>query len=226
MCLSIVCAHIVHVHVHTLYVNECTCARSHGRKVLQLLNISLTAISNYFISHTCGIVVSPSVHVHVYVAPQVIVVSFSCLLVFAMVDQYLYTKQRAVFYAAQGLNASAISRALSAEGLPYSPKSVSLLLRKLKAGQSLVRKRAVGRPSKTTQKVRDLIEEQMQRDNETTATELDHLRQANGIKLSRSTILHCHKQLGWTYCGGAYCQLIREPNKLKRLSWCMENQCS
>ena len=111
------------------------------------------AISNYFISHTCGIVVSPSVHVHVHVAPQVIVVSFSCyLLAFVMVDKYLYTKQRTVFYAAQGLNASAISRALATEGLPYSPKSVSLLLRKLKAGQSLFRKLAVGRPSKATQK--------------------------------------------------------------------------
>ena len=165
-------------------------------------------------------------YIHVYVAPQVIVVSFSCLLVFTMVEKYLYTKQRAVFYAAKGLNASAISRALATEGLPYSPRSVSLLLRKLKAGQSLVRKRAVGRPRKTTQRVRDLIEEQMQRDDETTATELDRLLQGNGIKLSRSTILRCCRQLGWTYRGAAYCQLIREPNKLKRLSWCMENQCT
>ena len=143
-----------------------------------------------------------------------------------MVDQYLYTKQRAVFYAAQGLNASAISRALSAEGLPYSPKSVSLLLQKLKAGQSIASKRGAGRPSKTMQRVRDLIEEQMQKDDETTAAELNRLLQANGIKLSRSTILRCRRQLGWTYRGAAYCQLIREPNKLKRLSWCMENQCT
>ena len=163
---------------------------------------------------------------YLYTKQRAVFYSVVSLLAFAMVDKYLYTKQRAVFYAAQGLNASAISRALATEGLPYSPKSVSLLLRKLKAGQSIVRKRAVGRPSKTTQRVRDLIEEQMQRDDETTATELDRLLQANGIKLSRSTILRCRKQLGWTYRGAAYCQLIREPNKLKRLSWCMENQCT
>ena len=153
----------------------------------------------------------------------VIVVS---LLAFAMVDKYLYTKQRAVFYAAQGLHASAISRALATEGLPYSPKSVSLLLRKLKAGQSIARKRGAGRPRKTTQRVRDLIEQQMQKDDETTASELDRLLQANGVKLSHSTILRCRRQLGWTYRGAAYCQLIREPNKLKRLTWCMENQCT
>ena len=145
---------------------------------------------------------------------------------FAMVDKYLYTKQRAVYYAAQGLNDSAISRVLATEGLPYCPKSVSLLLRKLKAGQSIVRKPAVGRPRKTTQRVRDLIEEQMQKDDDSSATELDRLLQGKGIKLSRSTILRCRRQLGWTYRGAAYCQLIREANKLKRLSWCMENQCT
>ena len=70
----------------------------------------------------------------------------------AMSDKYLYIK-RAVFYAAQGLNASAISKALCFERSFYSPKSVSLLLRKLKEGQSIVRKPSTGRTSKATQKV-------------------------------------------------------------------------
>ena len=163
---------------------------------------------------------------YLYTKQRAVFYSVVSLLAFAMVDKYLYTKRRAVFYAAQGLNASAISRALATEGLPYSPTSVSLLLLKLKARQSIVRKRGAGRPSKTTQRVKDLIEEQMQKDDETTASELDRLLQAKGIKLSRSTILRCRRQLGWTYRGAAYCQLIREANKLKRLSWCMENQCN
>ena len=29
----------------------------------------------------------------------------------------------------------------------------------------------------------------------------------------------CHRALGWTCSGSAYCQLIQDPNKLKRLSW-------
>lgn len=141
-----------------------------------------------------------------------------------MADKYKYTKRRALFYAAQGLNASSISRALAAEGLLYSSKSVSLLLRRVKAGQSVARKKSTGRPSKITQQVKHLIEEQMQKDDETTASELDHLLQCNGIKLSQSTILRCRRQLGWTYRGAAYCQLIRECNKEKRLTWCIENQ--
>ena len=139
-------------------------------------------------------------------------------------EKFLYTKQRAVFYAAKGLKGTAISKALSKEGLTYSPKSASLLIRKLKRGESVLRKPSTGRPSKVTQRVKDVIEEQMQKDDETTAAELDCILQREGIKLSRSTILRCHRKLGWTYRGAAYCQLIREPNKLKRLSWCMENQ--
>jgi hypothetical protein len=63
----------------------------------------------------------------------------------------------------------------------------------------------------------------MQADDETTAIELKRKLDANGINLSLSTILRCRRNLGWTYRGSAYCQLIREPNKLK-LSWCLENQ--
>lgn len=106
------------------------------------------------------------------------------------------------------------------EGLAYSPKSVSLLLRKLRDGQSIVRKHSTGRISKATQRVQNIIEEQMQRDDETTAAKLDRILQANGIKLSRSTILRCRRKLGWTYRGAGYCQLISEPNMIKRCS-CM-----
>ena len=141
-----------------------------------------------------------------------------------MADKYLYTKQRTVFYAAKGLNASAISRALSSERLTYSPKSVSLLLKKLREGKGIARRPSTGRISKATQRVQEIIEEQMRRDDETTAVELDRILQVSGIKLSHSTILRCRRKLGWTYRGAAYCQLIREPNKLKRLSWCFENQ--
>ena len=66
-----------------------------------------------------------------------------------------------------------------------------------------------------TQRVKDIIEEQMQKDDETTADDLDRILQREGIKLSCSTILLCRRKLGWTYRGAAYCQIIREANKLK-----------
>ena len=67
-----------------------------------------------------------------------------------------------------------------------------------------------GRPCKTTQQVKEIVEEQMQKDDETTASELQQILQVNGIHLSHSTILRCRRKLGWTYRGAAYCQLIEE----------------
>ena len=29
----------------------------------------------------------------------------------------------------------------------------------------------------------------------------------------------CHTSLGWTFGGSAYCQMIREANKVNRLEW-------
>ncbi len=63
----------------------------------------------------------------------------------------------------------------------------------------------------------------MQEDDETTAPQLVRHLQANGIKLSRSIILRCCRQLGWTFRGSAYCHLIGEVNKQERLTWCQDN---
>ena len=59
----------------------------------------------------------------------------------------------------------------------------------------------------------------MRLDDETTATQLHELLTHNGISLSLRTILRCREQLGWTFRGSAYCQLIRDVNKQKRLDW-------
>ena len=67
--------------------------------------------------------------------------------------------------------------------------------------------------------VKELVEEQMQKDDETTAYQLHHLLVENEIEISLKTVLRCRTTLGWTFRGSAYCQLIREANKVKRLQW-------
>ncbi len=60
----------------------------------------------------------------------------------------------------------------------------------------------------------------MQRDDETTGKELAvQLYQETGAKVSTRSIYRGRKELGWSYRGAAYCQLIREVNKQKRLQW-------
>ena len=93
-------------------------------------------------------------------------------------------KRRALYYAAKGLNPSAISRALGEEGQQYSRKSVSMLLRKVRETGSFSRKPGSGKSTKITQRVKDLIEEEMQKDDETTASQLGHLLRENGIEIS------------------------------------------
>lgn len=100
----------------------------------------------------------------------------------------------------------------------------------------------------------------MEKDDETTATQLHKMLNENGIDISLRTVLRlvvqyytqyyymyikqctmyvcdgggeieyvtivcrCRTSLGWTFRGSAYCQMIREANKVKRLEWALNNQ--
>ena len=73
-----------------------------------------------------------------------------------------------------------------------------------------------------TREIKLLIEEEMKRDDETTAYQLHSLLVSKGHSISLKTILRCWTSLGWTFRGSAYCQLIREVNKQKRLAWVLK----
>ena len=64
----------------------------------------------------------------------------------------------------------------------------------------------------------------MRKDGETTATQLSEILRQNCISISLCTVLRCREQLGWTFRGSAYCQLIRNVNKQKRLEWALANR--
>ena len=85
----------------------------------------------------------------------------------------------------------------------------------------LFRLHGSGRPSKVTAEIRQIVDDQ---DDETTAVQLFHLLKEKGHPLSLRTILHCRSSLGWTFRGSSYCQLIRLPNKVKRLEWAKANE--
>ena len=88
---------------------------------------------------------------------------------------------------------------------------------------TIARKPGSGFPPKLLPQIKQLIEAKMRADDETTATQLQTLLASHGVYVSLSTILRSRKQLGWIYRGSAYCQLIREPNKQKRLEFAMAN---
>ena len=72
-----------------------------------------------------------------------------------------------------------------------------------------------GRPTKLTPAVLQQIDNTMEQDDETTARELQ--------SVSAKTALNGRRLLGWTRRGTAYCQMIREPNRVKRREWARVN---
>ena len=85
------------------------------------------------------------------------------------------------------------------------------------------RREGSSRPTKITPAVKAVVDAQMRLDDETTAIQLYALLQLKGFNISLATILRARTALGWTFRGSAYCQLIREANKLKRLDWAKAN---
>ena len=63
----------------------------------------------------------------------------------------------------------------------------------------------------------------MEQDDETTARELQSVLASNGTSVSAKTALNGRRLLGWTRRGTAYCQMIREPNRVKRREWARVN---
>lgn len=131
-----------------------------------------------------------------------------------------YKKLRILHYYSQGYKPYTISKLLeSNEGLKVSRFGVAKFIKHYEQTGAISRKPGSGRPSKVTREIKLVVEEQMNKDDETTAYQLHSLLVSKGYELSLKTILRCRTTLGWTFRGSAYCQLIREANKQKRFAW-------
>ena len=134
-----------------------------------------------------------------------------------------YLKRRALHFYAMGLSPRAIADALAAEGLSATRQGLALLIKRYNRTGTVERCVGSGRPSTILPWVKAIVESQMREDDETTAVQLAAILSNKGYKLSLSTILRSRRSLGWTFRGSAYCQMIRHPNKLKRLEWAQRN---
>lgn len=130
-----------------------------------------------------------------------------------------YLKRRALVFRSMGLSPAAVVKALSNKGLAATRQGIKKFFDRYNLTMSLERRPGSGRPSRITEAVKKIVEGQMRCDDETTATQLLVLLNRNGYRFSLATILRCRKTLGWTFRGSAYCQMIRDANKLKRLEW-------
>ena len=137
-----------------------------------------------------------------------------------------YTRQRILHHYLEGHKAPTIARLLREEGVKASRVGIAKFVSKYEETGSIGRRVGSGRPSKISAEMKEVVEEEMRRDDETTAYQLHQLLTSKGYNISLRTVLRCRTSLGWTFRGSAYCQLIRHPNKLKRLEWAINNPYS
>lgn len=131
-----------------------------------------------------------------------------------------YTKQRILSLYWRGVPVSKIVEYLVLEdGIRSTKQGVRQFLKRFHQTKSIARKPGSGMPPRLSPAVQQLIENAMQADDECTATQLQAILASMNIYVSLATIVRSRTQLGWTYRGSAYCQLIRQQNKDKRLQW-------
>ena len=108
------------------------------------------------------------------------------------------------------------------EQIYVSKSGVWRFLKGYKERGDIQRKRGSGRPTVICEEAREMVDQKMEEEDETTTNELQCHLESQGHSVSASSVLRCRQQLGWTHRRSAYCQLIREGNKPKRLDWAKE----
>ena len=130
-----------------------------------------------------------------------------------------YTRTRIELLHKQGLHPVEIFKLLKGEGLLASFASVTWIIKKFKLTGSVADVARSGRPTKLSEEARGFIDDQMRKDDEMTSGRIKKKLERCGVTVSSSTVRRACKQLGWTLQRTAYCQLIRNVNKEKRLAF-------
>ena len=135
-----------------------------------------------------------------------------------------YVKQRILSYRRLGKSYGEIVRCLADEGLKATKVGVYKFVSRYQETGTISRKPGSGMASKFTEDAERIIEDQMNKDDETTGMELKNLLGKSGIQVATSTVLKWRNDIGWTSKGTRYCQMIRDVNKQKRLEWAKLNK--
>ena len=161
----------------------------------------------------------PFLRTHERTSDHMIVLSFSRSSVRVKMVYSVYKKQRILYLHSQVYRPPTIKQMLDKEKLKCSRVGIHKFLKIYFATRSISRRAGSGRPSKVTGEIKQLVEQQMRIDDETTAYQLHRMLTDRGYSILLRTILRCRTMLGWTSRGSAYCQLIQEANKQKRFQW-------
>ena len=130
-------------------------------------------------------------------------------------------KARIIRLRSNGKGASEIVRILAEDDIKISRWSIIRFLRRYQERQSLENAPKSGRPSQgVTIELMNFIDSEMERNDELTSPELTRRILLHfGLQFSKEKVGRLRRKLGWMQTGTKYCQLIREPNRVKQLEF-------
>ena len=122
------------------------------------------------------------------------------------------------------MNICEIVRTLADDDCKISRLSVRRFLRRFQERQSFENALLPGRPAKdVTPQLMTFVDNQMEQNNKLTAPILQKkIYEEFGVNFSESKVKRFRENLGWVQTGRKYCQLIREPNRVKCLDFCQQ----
>ena len=118
----------------------------------------------------------------------------------------MYKQQRILVHYSRGYKGPTIAKLLQEENLQASRVGIAKFLKKFNETGCIQRCPGSGRPSKILAEIKEIVEEQIRADDETTATQLHRLLRQRGYNLFLRTVLCYRSVLGWTFRGSAYVQ--------------------
>ena len=133
-------------------------------------------------------------------------------------------KAKIVRLRSKNKNISEIVRILADDGCQISRLSVRRFLQRFQERQSFENAPTPGRPAEqVTLEVLNFVDAEMEKNDELTAPHLHKKIYENfHCDFSESKVKRIRKKIGWVQMGTKYCQLLREPNRVKCLEFALK----
>ena len=135
----------------------------------------------------------------------------------------LYARERIVSLLSTNTSVVRITKSLNEEGIKVSRSAVNLFICRFRKTEILHDAPRSGRKLKLSDEQITFIDQKMRENDELTAAEIKQkLSEEFGVDISVATIKRVRREnLGWRSERARYCQFVREPNKMKRLIFCL-----
>ena len=94
-----------------------------------------------------------------------------------------------------------MAQLLAKEGLSATRNGIAKLIKEYKWTGTIRFLPGAGQPSIITPEMKEVVDQQIEKDDKTTATQLYALLKDRGFRVSKRTVLRCWCQLSWTFIG-------------------------